>query len=99
MKPASVPVERATLDSVLEKVERGQLVFLTREGEVRFAVTAADDFDREVNALQNNPEFMDYLAACKKRAHTRPRKSLAEMRKLYDRPRLRRKQPRKARRL
>jgi hypothetical protein len=97
MKPASLAVEKTTLDGVLKKVEQGQLVFLTKEGEVRFAVTTADDFDREVNALQNNAEFMDYLAACKKRAHSRPRKSLAEMRELYDKPEPR-KETKKARR-
>ena len=97
MKPVSVPVDKATLKSVLQKAGRGQIVFLTEEGEVRFAVSAADDLDLEAAALRSNPEFMAYLAECKERAHSRPMKSLAEMRELYDKPASRRKPTKKAR--
>jgi len=60
-----------------------------------FPVPKGDDLDAKAAALRNNPECMAYLASCKERAHTRPTKSLEEMRKLYDKPEPRRKPAKK----
>lgn len=95
MKPVSLPVEKVTLVNVLKKASHGQVVFLTKEGEVRFAVTQADDMDREAAALRSNSEFMAYLARSKVQAHARPGKTLAEMRELYGKPQNRRQAARK----
>jgi hypothetical protein len=83
MKASTLPIEKNSLDKVLKKAQEGQLVFLTKRGQVRFALAAADDFDREVAALRDNPDFVAFLAGCRERARTRPLKTLEEIEEKY----------------
>ena len=42
-----------------------------------------DDGDREVLALRSNADFLAHLDACKQRARTQPRMTLAEIREHF----------------
>lgn len=84
MKAISLDAETASLDRILAEAAGGAIVFLTRQGETRFVVAPADDFDHEVCALRANAEFMTYLALAEDRARAGPRKSLDEIRRLYE---------------
>lgn len=75
--------EGLTLDRLLEEAASGDVVFLTVDGEVRFALVAVDEGDQEICALRSNADFMAYLSACEERARTRSRKSLQQIRELY----------------
>src|SRR5262249_14263773 len=86
MKTISLDSESTTLEQVLQEASGGEVVFLTKEGQTRFALVAADEGDQEVCALKSNAEFMAYLTEAERRARTRPRKSLQQIRDLYNRP-------------
>ena len=80
MKTISIPVEGLSLESLLSDAQSEQVVFLTANGQVQFALMPCDDGDREVFALRANQDFLDYLSEAEQRARSQPRKSLAEMR-------------------
>jgi hypothetical protein len=82
MKTNLLPMAGLTLERLLEKADEGEVVFLTEEGHVRYALVRAEDGDKEILAMRSNRELMDYLSECSERAKTRPRKSLQEMRRL-----------------
>jgi antitoxin (DNA-binding transcriptional repressor) of toxin-antitoxin stability system len=83
LKTETLELEGTTLMDAVKRAKNGHIVFLTKKGQVRFALTPADDFDREVASLRNNAEFMAYLTACEERARTGPLKSLAEIEEKY----------------
>jgi antitoxin (DNA-binding transcriptional repressor) of toxin-antitoxin stability system len=75
-------MEGLTLERLLNEAARGEVVFLTRDGQIRFALVPADEGDDEVCATRANGDLMAYLAECGERAKQRPRKSLQQMREL-----------------
>jgi len=79
----SLEVTGLTLERLLEEARRGQVVFLTDSGSVRFALVPADEGDQEVMALRANQDFMAFLANCEERARTRPRKTLQQLREEF----------------
>ncbi len=83
MKTVSLAIEGLSLERLLREATDHDVVFLTEQGVVHFALMTADEGDQEICALKSNAEFMAYLTECKERAQTRPRTSLQEMRKLY----------------
>jgi hypothetical protein len=83
MKRTSLAVEGLTLERLLKEAAGKDVIFLTQAGETRFALMAADEGDEEVAALRSNPEFIAYLAECKKRALKGPRHTIEEIRELY----------------
>ena len=90
MKTLTLDADDLTLDGLLRAAADGEVVFLTSQGEAKFALVAVDEGDREVLALRSNADFLSYLDACKKRARTQPRMSLAEIREHFgDEPRQR----------
>ncbi len=84
MKSISFDSKSVTVEQLLEEAARGEVVFLTADGETRFAIVPADDGDREVAALRSNAEFMAYLTDAEARARTRPRKTIEEIRAVFD---------------
>ena len=86
MKTLSLDSKSLTLAKLLEEAAEGEVVFLTADGITRFAVIPADEGDQEACALRSNAEFMAYLTEAERRAKAGPRKSLAEIRKLYGPP-------------
>lgn len=86
MKPVSLDSESTSLSQAIAAASGGNIVFLTKDGETRFALLPADDGDRETCALRSNAEFMAYLTELEERARTRPRKSLREICERYGLP-------------
>ena len=84
MKTLSLDSKSLTLEKLLEQADQGEVVFLTSHGQTRFALIPADDSDREVCAIKSNSEFMAYLTEAEQRGQTGPRKTLEQIRKLYD---------------
>ena len=86
MKKTILPIEGLTLEQMLQQAATHDVVFLTAEGEIRFALMPADEGDEEVCALISNAEFMAYLTESKQRAKTAPRTSLKEIREIFGIP-------------
>lgn len=86
MKTRTLEVEGLTLERLLQEATTEDVVFLTSQGQIRFAVMPADEGDPEICALRSNHEFLSYLSGCEDRAKTRPRKSLQRIRELYGSP-------------
>jgi hypothetical protein len=86
MKPVLLDTESTSLHDAIAAAEEGRVVFLTKDGETRFALLPADDGDREACSLRSNAEFMEFLTELEERARTRPRKSLREICERYDLP-------------
>jgi antitoxin (DNA-binding transcriptional repressor) of toxin-antitoxin stability system len=82
LKTVPLESEGLSLEGLLQEASRGEVVFLTADGQTRFALIPADDGDREVASLRSNAEFMAYLTASAERARTGPRKTLREIRQL-----------------
>ena len=83
MKTVSLDSKTLTLKKLLDEAAGGEIVFLTANGETRFAIVPADESDQEVCALRSNAEFMLFLTEAERRARTRPRKSLQQIRESY----------------
>ena len=83
MKTPTLDANDLTLDGLLRAAADGEVVFLTSRGEAKFALVAVDDGDQEVLALRSNADFLAYLDACKSRARTQPRITLAEIREHF----------------
>ena len=83
MKTPTLDANGLTLDGLLRAAADGEVVFLTSRGEAKFALVAVDDGDQEVLALRSNADFLAYLDACKLRARTQPRITLAEIREHF----------------
>jgi hypothetical protein len=83
MKTVSLPVEGLSLERLLQEASGGDVVFLTANGQVRFALVPAEEGDEEIHAIRSNSELMAYLAGCAERARTGPRKSLQQIRDKY----------------
>ena len=83
MKTISLDSKSLPLEKLLSEAAQGEVVFLTTQGQTRFALVSADEGDQEVCALKSNPEFLAYLTGAEERARTRPRKTLQEIRELY----------------
>ena len=86
MKTISLDSKSVTLRSLLKQAARGEVLFLTKGGRTRFALMPADEGDQEACALRSNAEFLAYLTDAERRARSRPRKSLEEIRRLYGLP-------------
>src|SRR5437762_197177 len=80
VKSISLEVQGLTLERVLKEAAGDEVVFLTTNGKIRFAVLPADESDEEVLAIRSNAELMQYLAECSERARTAPRKSMQQIR-------------------
>jgi hypothetical protein len=83
VKTISLPVEGLSLERLLQEAANGDVVFLTSNGQIRFALVPAEEGDDEICAMRANAELMAYLSECEQRARTRPRKSLQQIRQLY----------------
>ena len=83
MKTLTLDGNDLTLDGLLRAAADGEVVFLTSQGEAKFALVAVDEGDREVLALRSNADFHAYLDACKSRDRTQPRMTLAEIREHF----------------
>ncbi len=86
MKTIPLEGQGLTLERVLQEAATDAVVFLSANGQIRFAVVPADEGDEEVLAIRSNAELMDYLAECSERARTRPRRSLQQIREKYGVP-------------
>jgi antitoxin (DNA-binding transcriptional repressor) of toxin-antitoxin stability system len=84
MKVVPLETQGITLESVLEQAESGEVIILTSGGEVRFAIVAAGEADREALALGSSPDFLNYLAEIAHRANSAPRKTLREVREMLE---------------
>lgn len=84
MKTVSLDSKSVTLEQLIEQAARGEVVFLTSQGQTLYALVPADDGDQEICALRSNSEFMAYLTDAEQRGQTKPRKSLQEIRNQYD---------------
>ncbi len=80
MNAASLPIEGLQLADLLRAAADKDVVFLTANGETKFALVSADEGDEEICALRSNAEFMAYLAECKERGRSQPRTSLEQIR-------------------
>ena len=80
MKTVAVDSNKCTLRRVLQEAKDGDVVFLTVAGDTRYVLAAVDDSDREVCSLRSNPHFMAHLSELEKRARSRPRRSLRDVR-------------------
>ena len=83
MKTLEMDSTEVTLKKALRQARRGEIVFLTIRGNTKFVVAPADNDDREICALRSNQEFLDHLTQLEKEAHSRPMKSLEEVRARY----------------
>ena len=83
VKALTLDANDLTLDGLLREAADGEVVFLTSHGEAKFALVAVDEGDLEVLALRSNMDFLAYLDACKSRARTQPRMTLAEIREHF----------------
>jgi antitoxin (DNA-binding transcriptional repressor) of toxin-antitoxin stability system len=86
VRSVSLPIEGLTLDRLLQEAGQGDVVYLTANGEVRFALVPVDDGEDEIQAMRSNSELMAYLTECAERAKNRPRKPLREVRDRYGSP-------------
>ena len=83
MKIATLDASQVSLSEVLGAAENNDVVFVQTNGQTRFAVVPADESDEEILALRSNTEFMSYLADAERRAATRPRKTLQQIRESF----------------
>jgi hypothetical protein len=79
MKTIEIQSEKRPLAEWLPDDENEDVIYLTRNGRRRYALVPLDEGDEEVLAMQNNADLMAYLDDCDKRARSRPRKTLAEI--------------------
>ena len=81
MKTIAIESEKRPLAEWLPDDKGEEVIYLTRNGRTRFALVPLDEGDEEILAINNNAELMAYLDECEKRAQTRPRKSLEEVKR------------------
>jgi hypothetical protein len=83
MKTTTLSLDGLTLPRLLKEAGRVDVVFISTEGEIQYALVPASDLDQEILALRSNAEFLTYWTEALKRAKSGPRKSLAEIRAKY----------------
>jgi hypothetical protein len=86
MKTLALDSGGLTLEQLLREAVGNSVVFLTDKGKTRYALVPADDFDQEISALQQNPEFMAYLTELEKDARNKPCKTIEAVRKEFGLP-------------
>lgn len=77
MKTIELAQSNLTVQELIELAEEEALILRKLDG-TEYVLSVVDDFAAEVEALQQNTEFMDFLA---RRSRSTKRVSLAEARK------------------
>lgn len=83
MKAISIETERRPIKEWLPKKSRRDVIYLTEDGEIAFALIPLDAGDREVFAMGRNRKLMARIEELTRRALEGPRKSLADIKKKY----------------
>ena len=84
MKTIAIETEKRPLSEWLPQENGDEVVYLTRDGRMKFVVLALDEGDEEVLAVQKNERLMARIAECVERAQKGPTKSLAQIKAEMD---------------
>jgi hypothetical protein len=85
MTAIAVESRNPTLSELIELAKKSP-VFITEEGETRYAFVAVDEADIEAYSLGSNEEFIAYLQAARERARQEGTISIDEMRRRLNIP-------------
>jgi hypothetical protein len=85
MTAIAIESQNLTLKELI-KLAKKSPVFITEDGETRYALVAVDEADIEAYSLGSNEEFIAYLQATRERARREGTASIQEMRRRLNIP-------------
>ena len=85
MTAIAIESQNLTLRELI-KLAKKSPVFITEDGETRYALVAVDEADIEAYSLGGNEEFIAYLQAARERAQREGTLSIGEMRRRLNVP-------------
>jgi hypothetical protein len=81
VKTIDIDKEQRPLSQLLGEGDNDEVIYLTRQGQKKYALVPFDEMDEEVLAIRRNPELLAYLSECFRRAKTQPGTRLEDVRK------------------
>lgn len=81
MKTIEIEAEQRPLSELLAENQGEDVIYLTRKGQMLYALVPFDDMDEEMVAVRNNPKLMAYLDECFRRARKEPGIKLEDLKK------------------